>query len=98
VWLLNSLDRAAVCFAHRMGWIDRLVSLGAIICSIIGLFYYLRVVKVMYFDAPAEGAEPLVAKSDFTLRWLLSINALGLVAMIGFSGVLYAWCQAAFGV
>jgi NADH-quinone oxidoreductase subunit N len=52
----------------------------------------------MYFDAPVEGAEPLVAKSDFTLRWLLSINALGLVAMIGFSGVLYAWCQAAFGV
>ncbi|MBU6477029.1 MAG: NADH-quinone oxidoreductase subunit NuoN [Xanthomonadaceae bacterium] len=72
------------------------LAIVAIICAIIGLFYYLRVVKVMYFDAPAEGAEPLAAKPDFTLRWLLSINALGLIAMIGFSGVLYAWCQAAF--
>lgn len=29
VWLLNSPDMAAVRFAHRLGWIDRLVSLGA---------------------------------------------------------------------
>lgn len=73
------------------------LAIVAIICSIIGLFYYLRVVKVMYFDVPVEGTEPLAPKPDFTLRWLLSINALGLIAMIGFSGVLYAWCQAAFG-
>jgi len=73
------------------------LAIVAIICSIIGLFYYLRVVKVMYFDAPAEGVEPLAPKRDVALRWLLSINALGLIAMIGFSGVLFAWCQAAFG-
>jgi hypothetical protein len=29
VWLLNSPDMAVVRFAHRMGWIDRLASLGA---------------------------------------------------------------------
>ena len=73
------------------------LAIVAIICSIIGLFYYLRVVKVMYFDAPAEGIEPLAPKRDVALRWLLSINALGLIAMIGFSGVLFAWCQHAFG-
>jgi hypothetical protein len=28
-WLLNSPDMAAVRFAHRLGWLDRLVSLGA---------------------------------------------------------------------
>jgi hypothetical protein len=28
-WLLNSPDMAAVRFAHRVGWLDRLVSLGA---------------------------------------------------------------------
>lgn len=28
-WLLNSPDMAAVRFAHHLGWIDRLVSLGA---------------------------------------------------------------------
>jgi len=73
------------------------LAIVAIICSIIGLFYYLRVVKVMYFDAPVEGVEPLAPKPDLALRWLLSINALGLIAMIGFSGVLFAWCQHAFG-
>jgi hypothetical protein len=31
------------------------------------------------------------------LRTVLSINALGLIAMIGFSGVLLKWCMAAFG-
>ena len=73
------------------------LAIVAIICSIIGLFYYLRVIKVMYFDAPAEGVEPLAPKPDLAMRWLLSINALGLIAMIGFSGVLFAWCQHAFG-
>ncbi|HEU4856642.1 MAG TPA: NADH-quinone oxidoreductase subunit NuoN [Rhodanobacteraceae bacterium] len=69
----------------------------AIICAIIGLFYYLRIVKVMYFDAPVAGTEPLVAKPDLAMRWLLSVNALGLIAMIGLSGVFYSWCLAAFG-
>jgi NADH-quinone oxidoreductase subunit N len=73
------------------------LAIVAIIFAIVGLFYYLRVVKVMYFDAPAEGVEPLAPKSDLAMRWLLSINALGLIAMIGFSGVLFAWCQHAFG-
>src|SRR5574337_39033 len=73
------------------------LAIVAIICSIIGLFYYLRVIWVMYFEQPAEGVEPLQAKPDFALRGLLSINALGLIAMIFFSGPLLAWCRAAFG-
>jgi NADH-quinone oxidoreductase subunit N len=74
------------------------LAIVAIICAIIGLFYYLRVVKVMYFDAPAEGVEPLQAKQDPALRLLLSVNALGLLAMIFFSGTFFAWCLAAFGI
>jgi NADH-quinone oxidoreductase subunit N len=73
------------------------LAIVAIICAIIGLFYYLRIVKVMYFDAPVAGTEPLVAKPDLAMRWLLSVNALGLIAMIGLSGVFYSWCLAAFG-
>jgi len=30
-----------------------------VITSVIGAYYYLRIVKVMYFDEPAEGFEPL---------------------------------------
>ncbi|MBS0381454.1 MAG: NADH-quinone oxidoreductase subunit NuoN [Proteobacteria bacterium] len=73
------------------------LAIVAIICSIIGLFYYLRVIWVMYFEQPVEGAGALEAKPDLALRGVLSINALGLVAMIFFSGPLFAWCQAAFG-
>lgn len=73
------------------------LAIVAILCAIVGLFYYLRVIWVMYFEQPQEGAEPLAAKPDAVLRWVLSINALGLIAMIGFSGVLYDWCLAAFG-
>ncbi|MGH8114073.1 MAG: NADH-quinone oxidoreductase subunit NuoN [Rhodanobacteraceae bacterium] len=68
----------------------------AIICAIIGLFYYLRIVWVMYFDEPVEGVE-LSPQPDLLLRGVLSINALGLIAMIGFSGILFGWCLAAFG-
>ena len=73
------------------------LAIVAIICAIIGLFYYLRVIWVMYFEQPAADSEPLQAKPDVLLRWVLSINALGLIAMIGFSGAFYAWCLQAFG-
>jgi NADH-quinone oxidoreductase subunit N len=51
----------------------------AVLFSLIGAFYYLRVVKVMYFDAPADAA-PLEAPRD--MRILLSLNGLA-VAVLG---------------
>ena len=33
------------------------LAIVAIVAAIVGLYYYLRVVKVMYFDKPAEGVE-----------------------------------------
>ncbi|HEX7325687.1 MAG TPA: NADH-quinone oxidoreductase subunit NuoN [Rhodanobacteraceae bacterium] len=74
------------------------LAIVAIICAIIGLFYYLRVIWVMYFEQPSEGSEPLTAKPDAAIRWLLSVNGLGLIAMIGLSGIFFTWCRAAFGV
>jgi NADH-quinone oxidoreductase subunit N len=74
------------------------LAIVAIAGSIVGLYYYLRVIKVMYFDPPAEGVAPLQVQSDLTLRWLLSFNALALLGMGVFVGPLFAWCQAAFGL
>jgi len=54
------------------------------------------VVKVMYFDAPQEDAPPLEAKRDFSMRWVLSVNALALLALGFGSGPLLDWCQKAF--
>ncbi len=71
------------------------LAIVAIVFAIIGLFYYLRVVKVMYFDPPAEGVE-LKAQPDAVLRWALSLNALALLALGLYWGPLLAWCQSAF--
>lgn len=72
------------------------LAIVAIIAAIIGLFYYLRVIKVMYFDPPLEGVEPLRAADDAPTRWVLSANALALLALGLFSGPLFTWCQRAF--
>jgi NADH-quinone oxidoreductase subunit N len=50
----------------------------AVLMSLIGAFYYLRVIKLMYMDEPEE-TSPIVAESDH--RLLLSINALILLAL-----------------
>jgi NADH-quinone oxidoreductase subunit N len=55
------------------------VAVFAVMFSLIGAFYYLRVVKLMYFDAPTDAA-PIVASLD--MRFLLSLNGLA-VALFG---------------
>jgi len=50
----------------------------AVLASLIGAFYYLRVVKLMYFDAPEQTA-PVRPLGD--LRVLLSANGLALLAL-----------------
>ncbi len=69
----------------------------AIVFAIIGCFYYLRVVKVMYFDEPAE-KEALVLPRDLAMRWLLSVNGLLLVILGVYWGPLINWCYSAFGL
>ncbi len=71
------------------------LAIVGIVTAIIGLYYYLNVVKVMYFDEPEEGVE-LAPQRDGLLRWTLSLNGLALLAMTAFSGVLLDWCRQAF--
>jgi NADH-quinone oxidoreductase subunit N len=49
-----------------------------VLASLYGAFYYLRIVKLMYFDEPIESA-PLVARAD--TRVLLSANGLALLVL-----------------
>ena len=54
----------------------------AVIFSLIGAFYYLRIVKLMYFDDPEEAhgaASPVDGPRD--MRLLLSVNGLALLAI-----------------
>jgi len=58
-----------------------------VIFSIIGAFYYLRVVKMMFFDDPQEGAEEPVQPSG-ALAAALSINGLAVLLLGIFPGLL----------
>ena len=52
---------------------DLVLGIFAVIMSLIGSFYYLRVVKVMYFDAPqAHNAQPILAPTD--AKMVLALN------------------------
>ena len=33
-----------------------------VVASVVGAYYYLRIVKIMYFDEPAERFDPMVAR------------------------------------
>ena len=61
----------------------------AVVMSLIGAFYYLRVVKVMYFDAPLTAGK---VSAPFDARVVLSING-ALVLILGvLPGGLMALC------
>jgi NADH-quinone oxidoreductase subunit N len=51
----------------------------ALVFSVIGAFYYLRIVKLMYFDDAADQGKPVAA---LDMRMLLSANAM-LVLLLG---------------
>jgi NADH-quinone oxidoreductase subunit N len=65
------------------------VAVIAVMFSLIGAFYYLRVVKLMYFDAPADSA-PISAGLD--LRVLLSLNGLAVAGFGLFPDALMLVC------
>jgi len=66
----------------------------AVVTAVIGAFYYLRVVKLMYFDEP-ETTAPVTAPADF--RAVLTINGLAMLGLGIFSGGLISVCVRAFG-
>jgi NADH-quinone oxidoreductase subunit N len=76
---------AAVAAGHLV------VVVIAVMFSLVGAYYYLRVVKLMYFDAPVDSS-PIEAGMD--LRFLLSANGLA-VALLGiFPDQLMWFCSA----
>lgn len=91
-----------VGFQAKLSVLQALVSTGqgayialavfAVLMSLIGAFYYIRVVKVMYFDAPAS-LEPIQAPWD--MRAVLSANGALLLLLGVLPGALMALCAQA---
>ncbi len=71
------------------------LAIVGIVFAVIGAFYYLRVIKVMYFDAP--DAAPMSQRPGTALRAVFGVNALALLGLGLFWSPLMAWCQQAFG-
>lgn len=65
----------------------------AVVFSVVGAFYYLRVVKLMYFDDP-ETEAPISATLDFSLA--LSLNGVLVIGLGIFSSSLIAVCMRSF--
>jgi NADH-quinone oxidoreductase subunit N len=67
------------------------LAIVAVFFSLIGAFYYLRVIKLMYFDEP-ETDGPLLADTD--LQVAMSLNSLAVLGLGLFPGGLLALCTA----
>jgi len=64
------------------------LAVAAVVLSLIGAFYYLRVVKLMYFDEPV--GEPVPVRAQPIGRFVLGTNGLLLLLL----GVLPQWLMA----
>lgn len=65
------------------------LAIFAVVMSLIGAFYYLRVVKVMYFDQPTSNA---AISAPWDVRAVLTVNG-ALVLVLGlFPGALMSLC------
>jgi NADH-quinone oxidoreductase subunit N len=65
----------------------------AVLLSLVGAFYYLRVVKVMYFDAPAADAPRIHGERG--VQTLLAVNGAAVLVFGLLPGGLMAMCSAA---
>lgn len=64
----------------------------AVLFSVVGAFYYLRVVKLMYFDEPTDSA---TIGGSVLMRTVLSVNALLVFGLGVIPGQLLQLCQRA---
>jgi NADH-quinone oxidoreductase subunit N len=64
----------------------------AVVLSLLGAFYYLRLVKVMYFDDPVD-LRPVTGTSD--ARLLISLNGAAVLLLGILPGGLMSMCAQA---
>ncbi|MBW8459596.1 MAG: NADH-quinone oxidoreductase subunit NuoN [Thiobacillus sp.] len=70
------------------------LAVAAVLFSLIGAFYYLRIVKLMYFDTPHD-TSPITASPD--TRIIMSANGLAVLALGILPQPLMAVCMHAIG-
>jgi NADH-quinone oxidoreductase subunit N len=68
------------------------LAVAAVVLSLVGAYYYLRVIKVMYFDEPVD-ARPIASTAD--VRTVMSLNGVAVLAFGILPGGLMALCARA---
>ncbi len=68
------------------------LAVAAVLFAVIGAYYYLRVIKLMYFD-DAEARGPIVAGAD--MQVLIAFNALVLIGVSPWLGTIMDLCRRA---
>lgn len=76
------------------GWIG--LAVLAVVTSILGAFYYLRVIRIMYFDAPITFEVP--HGGTIGMRLLLTVNGLAMLILGIFPAPILAFCQSLLGL
>lgn len=91
-----------VGFMAKVGVLEALIEVHmvwlasfAIVFAIIGSFYYLRVVKVMYFESPDM---PGVIVCPLDMRIAITVNTMAVLLLGVFPGALFSVCQLAFNL
>ena len=88
-WAKWSVLREVV--AAEMTWL----AVVAVVFSIIGAFYYLRVIRMMYFEKTEHEQAPVVAGPE--MRVMVSTNALAILALGIYPSGLLALCVSTLG-
>ncbi|MFA6985020.1 MAG: NADH-quinone oxidoreductase subunit NuoN [Arenimonas sp.] len=72
------------------------LAIVAVVCAVLGAFYYLRIIRAMFFEEPeGDGAQ---IHPDSHLRIAFALNAVALLVLGIFAEPLLHWCQTAFPV
>ncbi|KAA2286362.1 NADH-quinone oxidoreductase subunit NuoN [Arenimonas fontis] len=72
------------------------LAIVGVVCAVVGAYYYLRVVKAMFFEEP-EG-EAVRVHGDGHLRLVFAVNAVLLLVLGVFADTILHWCRLAFPV
>jgi NADH-quinone oxidoreductase subunit N len=90
-----------VGFYAKLSVLQAVVEIGhvwlavvAVVFSLVGAFYYLRIVKLMYFDEPHDST---TVTASFDIRTLMSANGLAVLALGVIPQPLMAVCLYAVG-
>ncbi len=86
------LISVGMCLVIMTGGIDLSVGTVAALSSVVAAFYYIRIVKVMYFD---EAAEPLDRLADRGIGVVMAISAVLIVTFFAYPAFLLGLAETA---